>query len=232
MMAAEGMSEPLRPYEDDLGLYHMPVGPDAAVDWNAMTDGLGERWVFDRVAIKAFPLVYHAHDIVDGAIRLHCEDGVRLEDVESSAALVTEHQVPLLCQPKSQRCHPLNDYASIFSVYYLIATALARGRMTLDERESDVLYNLVIRDLCDRIGYEIDPESLFPEYFSGGLVAKLCDGRTIRYYDRHYFSSDKRPMPPDMIVEKFRNNAGRIFGEDRVDAIIAAVMALRGGGSL
>ena len=38
-------------------------------------------------------------------------------------------------------------------------------------------------------------------------------------------------MPSETIVEKFRNNAGRVYPDNRVDAIIAAVMALRDGGS-
>lgn len=231
MMAAEGMSGPSMPYEGDLGLYHMLVGPGAAVDWEATTAGLGDQWEFARVAIKAFPLVHHAHNIVDAAIRLNREDSVRPEDVEAITALVTEDQVPLLCQPESQRRHPPNDYAAIFSVYHLVATALARGRMTLDECEGDALQDPVIRDLRNRIGYELDPDSLFPEYFSGGLVAHLKDGREIRRYDRHHFSSDKRPMPRGTVIEKFRNNAGRVYRDDRVDAIITAVMALSESGS-
>ena len=95
--------------------------------------------------------------------------------------------------------------------------------MTLEECEGDTLHDALIRGLRDRVGYEIDPDSLFPEYFS--------DGRTIRHYDRHHFSSDKRPMPSETIVEKFRNNAGRVYRDNRVDAIIAAVMALRDGES-
>ena len=103
--------------------------------------------------------------------------------------------------------------------------------MTLEECEGDTLHDALIRGLRDRVGYEIDLDSLFPKYFSGGLVARLRDGRTIRHYDRHHFSSDKRPMPSGTIVEKFRNYAGRVYRDNRVDAIIAAVMALRDGES-
>ena len=75
MMAAEGVHAPTRPYEGDAGLYRLLLGPEAEVDWPALTDGLGTRWEFESVAIKPFPIVHHAHTIIDCAIRLNQEDG-------------------------------------------------------------------------------------------------------------------------------------------------------------
>ena len=231
LMAAGGVHAPSRPYEGDAGLYRLLLGPDAEVDWPALTDGLGSRWEFEKVAIKPFPLVHHAHSIVDAAIRLNREDGVGPDDVESITVLVNERQVPLLCEPDADKRHPPNAHAGIFSIYHLVATALARGRMTLDECEEEALHDPAIESLRERIQFEIDPDSLFPRYFSGGLTALLHDGRKIARYEPHHLGSDKRPLPDDAVIDKFRHNAGRLYTADRVESIQDAVMALDGDGT-
>jgi 2-methylcitrate dehydratase PrpD len=229
MMAAEGVHAPSRPYEGDAGLYRLLLGPDAEVNWAALTEGLGTRWEFESVAIKPFPIVHHAHTIIDCAIRLNRDDGLEPDDIEEIIVRVNERQVPLLCEPDADRRHPPNAHAGIFSIYHLVATAVARGRMTLDECEEEALHDASIRALRERIRYEIDPESLFPRYFSGGLSARLRDGRSIDRYEPHHLGSDKRPMEAETAIEKFRRNAGRLYEEDRISAIVDAVMALRGG---
>lgn len=231
MMAAEGVHAPTRPYEGDAGLYQLLLGPDAEVDWTALTDGLGMRWQFESVAIKPFPIVHHAHTIIDCAIRLNREDRLDPDDIEEITVRVNERQIPLLCEPDVARRHPPNAHAGIFSIYHLVATAVARGRMTLDECEEEALQDPSIRALRERIRYEIDPHSLFPHYFSGGLSARLRDGRTIDRYEAHHLGSDKRPLAAETVIEKFRQNAGRRYDEGRVGAIVDAVMALRGDGT-
>ncbi|MCG8545191.1 MAG: MmgE/PrpD family protein [Alphaproteobacteria bacterium] len=231
VMAAGGVHAPSRPYEGDAGLYRLLLGPDAEVDWPALTDGLGSRWEFEKVAIKPFPLVHHAHSIVDAAIRLNREDGLGPDDIDSITVLVNERQVPLLCEPDAEKRHPPNAHAGIFSIYHLVATAVARGRMTLDECEEEALHDPAIEALRERIKFEIDPDSLFPRYFSGGLTAHLRDGRRIARYEPHHLGSDKRPLPDDAVIDKFRHNAGRLYGADRVETIRDAVMALDGDGT-
>lgn len=226
VMAAEGVKGTRRPFEGAHGLFNMVFGPDTAVDEAAMTKGLGADWEFGIVAIKPFPLVHHAHSIVDCAIRLNTEDGVRPADVDEITVLVNERQVPLLCEPDGERRHPPNEHAGIFSIYHLTATALARGRMTLAECEAEALDDPDIRALREKIRYELDPDSLFPQYFSGGLRARLKDGREIDRYEAYHLGSEQRPLTADAITDKFRFNAARVYGEDRVDAIADAVMTL------
>ena len=230
MMAAEGVHAPSRPYEGDAGLYRLLLGPDAEVDWAALTERLGTRWEFESVAIKPFPIVHHAHTVIDCAIRLNREDGLTPDDIEEITVRVNERQIPLLCEPEADRRHPPNAHAGIFSIYHLVATAVARGRMTLDECEEESLQDPSIRALRDRIRYEIDPDSLFPRYFSGGLSARLRDARTIDRYEAHHLGSDMRPIAAETVIEKFRRNAGRLYMDSRVDAIVDAVMALRNRG--
>jgi len=231
VMASEGVKGTRRPFEGGHGLFAMLFGSEADVDWTAMTNGLGRDWEFGIVAVKPFPLVHHAHSIVDSAIRLNTEDGVQPDDVDEITVLVNERQVPLLCEPDGERRHPPNEHAGIFSIYHLTATALVRGRMTLAECEADALDDPEIRALRERIRYELDPDSLFPQYFSGGLRARLRDGREIARYEPYHLGSEKRPLPVDAITDKFRFNAARVYGADRVDAIAETVMALDATGT-
>ena len=226
ILAAEGFKAPSRPYEGDAGLYKLLLGPDAVVDLNRVTEGLGQSWEFEKVAIKLFPIVHHAHSVIECGIRLRVDDEVKPEDIEDITVLVHEGQVARICEPAAKRRHPPNAHAGLFSIYHTLATAIVKGGLTLDETDDDTLNDPKIWALRERIGYEIDPKSNFPEYFSGGLIAHLKDGRIIRYSEPYHRGSDQRPLEPKLVIEKFRNNAARLYPKDRVDALIEVVMSL------
>ena len=62
--------------------------------------------------------------------------------------------------------------------------------------------------LCDRISYRVDPDSAFPTYYSGEVVIRTTDGRTLRHREQVNRGADSRPLDADEIVAKFRDNAG------------------------
>ncbi len=230
MLAAEGFKAPSRPYEGDAGLYTVLLGPDAVVDVRLVTAGLGNHWEFAQLAIKPFPIVHHAHSVIECGIRLSTDDKVQPEDIKDLTVLVHAGQVARICEPVAERRHPPNAHAGLFSIYHTLATAIVKGRLTLDETDDATLNDPTIRALRERIGYEIDPHSCFPAYFSGGLIARLQDGRTIRHYEHYHRGSDRRPFEPELAIDKFRGNAERLYQRDRVEALIEAVMALDGKG--
>ncbi len=224
--AGEGVTGPRRAYEGRAGIYRLFLGPDAGIDVEAITGGLGSRWAFADISIKPFPLVHHVHGVIDCALRLAREDGVRPETVARITARIAQPQIAILCEPADAKRNPTNQYQGIFSLYHTVAVAIARGAMTLAETEAALLDDPEIASLRQRIDYEVDPDSAYPDSFSGGVRVELTDGRVLERYEKHHPGSPQRPLANEAIIEKFRANAGRRFDAARTQAIIDTVLAL------
>ena len=224
--AAAGITGPRLPYEGDAGLYRIFLGERAAMDRTALTAGLGRRWAFRDVSIKAFPLVHHLHGVIECALRLVEEEGVRPDAVERVTALIAQPQIAILCEPERIKRSPTNAYQGIFSLYHTVALALARRRVTLEETGAGLLDDPEIAGLRRRIDYAIDPDSRYPRSYSGGVLARMKDGRELVRHVAYHPGAREAPLPPERIVAKFRDNAGRLYLEARIATLVDTVMAL------
>ena len=83
-----------------------------------------------------------------------------------------------------------------------------------------------------KIGYEIDPDSAFPRYYSGEVVVRLKDGRELRHREAQNRGSDARPLSPGEIVAKFHGNAERVLSASRAAQVAEAVLGLDAAASL
>ena len=85
--------------------------------------------------------------------------------------------------------------------------ALVRGRCGFAELEADALNDEDILALAARVTYDADPDSAYPEYFSGGALITLKNGKTHRHVDRINRGAGARALSGDDIAEKFLENA-------------------------
>ena len=229
-MAKHGFLGPKQAYEGRYGLFKLHlgahVGGDAAYDLDACTAGLGETWELFNVAFKPFPACHFNHAFADSALALRAKHKLRPEDIKSVTALTGERQVAVVCEPEADKRRPKNAYEAQFSVHYIIAAALARGRFTLDELEGSAYTDPEILALCDRIAYKRDPEMNSLRYYSGGVVIETTDGRRLEHREMHNRGSDANPLSAADIEAKYWSNATRAVGSDRAQRVLDAVMGL------
>ena len=229
-MAKQGFVGPKEAYEGRYGLFNLHlgthIGATAEYDPAICTNGLGEDWELFSVAFKPFPACHFNHAFADAALALRAEHGLGPDDVESATALIGEGQVQVVCEPEADKRRPRNSYEAQFSVHYIIAAALTRGRFTLDELDPSAFTDPDILALCDRIDYAVDPDTNYPRYYSGEVVVRTRDGREIRHREAHNRGSDANPLSPSDIEEKYWANATRAVGRDRAQRVLDEVMAL------
>ncbi len=72
----------------------------------------------------------------------------------------------------------------------------------MDEVAEATLQDPRIQQLCDRIGYTIDERSAYPVHYSGTLVIRLRDGRTLTHVEAINRGSHAKPLSADEVVEK------------------------------
>ncbi len=141
-------------------------------------------------------------------------------------ALVHPDQVAIVCEPEAQKQRPQNAYEAQFSVPWIVANALVRGRFTLDELEPSALADQAVLALAARVSHAPDPDSCYPRYFSGGLIVTTRSGVRLRHHLPAHRGSDALPLSRDDVIEKFMTNACRVLSEERALQIVKCVSAL------
>ena len=222
-MARRGFVAPAAPYEGRFGLYATYLGrlPDAS-DLARATEGLGDVWETTNVAVKPFPACHFAHAFADAAIALHKKD-IRSADVRRIVALVPEEIVKTVCEPAASKRRPANDYDAKFSIPYIVAACLLRGRFGLAELDDAALEDPAILALAAKVEYEIDPDTTFPRHYTGEVIVETGAG-IVRHREAVNRGSADRPLSRDDIVAKFMDNARHGTAPGRAAEIRDAIL--------
>jgi 2-methylcitrate dehydratase PrpD len=134
--------------------------------------------------------------------------------------------LPVVCEPIEAKRAPQNAYEAQFSIPYMVAASCVRGRFGLAELENDALNDPKIRSLAQKVGYQIDPNSPYPDYFSGEVIVKTVDGRELRNREAKNRGAGDRPLSSQDIVTKYQDNARLVASPERVERVQAAVLGL------
>jgi 2-methylcitrate dehydratase PrpD len=226
-LARRGFIGPNDPYAGRYGLYRLLLGSGAAqCDIARATDGLGKRWELLETSIKPFPACHFAQAAIDAAIAIRTTLEGRVEDIAEVRVLIPKEVVDTVCEPLARKRRPANTYEAQFSLPYLVAAALAVGRVTLAEIDQGALDDPAVLGLADRIGYEIDPASPYPRYYSGEVIATLRNGRTLRQREEVNRGSPERPLSEAEITEKFMTNARTAVSKARAEGVMDVIFSL------
>jgi 2-methylcitrate dehydratase PrpD len=140
--------------------------------------------------------------------------------------------VPRLWEPLAGKHAPPNGYAAKFSLPYLIATILVRGRAGLAEFTDSAVRDPAVLALARRVGYELDASIDYPRQFVGDVEITLADGRVLRERQGRPRGGPDAPLTRAEVETKFRGNAGLVLPPDRVEAAIRAVDGLAADATL
>ncbi len=227
-LAREGFVGATDPYDGRYGLLNsfLGGGPRTELaDHSLATAGLGETWELLDTAIKPFPTCHFTHGAIDAALILREQIGDPA-DIKSVTVKLPEGVHAIICEPEANKKRPANDYDAKFSIHYLVATALLRGRLTLAELEPDVLSDKAVLDLTGRVAFTDDPDSPFPKAYSGEVTVELADGRRLSHREHINRGAADRPLSNSEIIAKYRDNAAMAVNAGKAGKIEAAVLGL------
>ena len=140
-LAKHGFVGPSAAYDGRFGLYASHLGNHfEKADLGLATENLGRSWQIDEVAVKPIPACHFTHAAADAAIALHAAYGLSNKDIRRVRALVPQEVVKTVCEPVANKRNPANSYDAQFSIPYIVATGLLKGRFTLAELEDEALH--------------------------------------------------------------------------------------------
>jgi 2-methylcitrate dehydratase PrpD len=214
-------------YEGADGLFRSHTGSQLdAVDVAAMTRNLGTTWLIDEVAVKPYPICHLLHACADAALALRNRHKLQPRDIASVRALLHPETFHYVAEPADMRRRPVSDYMAKFSVQFVVAACLVRGRFGFAELQPDALNDPEILGLAQRVSHDKDPDSLFPRYFSGGVVVTLRDGREFVHMEKINRGAGERTLGGEEIIAKFMDNAELVVSRPRARQICEFVLGL------
>lgn len=226
-LAKHGFIGPRAAYEGRFGLYAAYLGAQSgAADLSLATEALGGEWQINEVAIKPIPACHFTHAAADAAIALSRASKFDARTIRSVEVLVPAEVVKTVCEPEANKRRPANSYDAQFSIPYIVATGLLRGRFTLDELEPAALADREVLSLAARVHHKIDPASTFPRHYTGEVIVTLESGEILRHREAINRGSADRPLSNAEIVDKYQDNACRTLKRDRAERVCAAVLGL------
>jgi 2-methylcitrate dehydratase PrpD len=230
--AEHGYIGPRRPYEGRFGLYASHLGDRLAqADLGLATEALGQRWQIEEVAIKPIPACHFTHAAADAAIALSRQLGGdatadRVRRIRRVCVLVPEQVVKTVCEPVSNKRRPANSYDAQFSIPYIVATGLLKGRFTIDELEEEALADAAVLALAAKVDYQVDPDSTFPRHYTGEVIVEMENGSVLRHREAVNRGNTDRPLGNDDVLAKYMENATRALSQSHAQRVAEAVLTL------
>jgi len=225
--AKHGFTGPRYPYCGRFGLYNAYLGREIdGCDIRLASEGLGTDWELLKTAIKPFPVCHLAHGAIDAALILRGAHSPNIEEIDRAEVLVPREIVNIVCEPVAAKRRPKSDYDARFSIQFLVAAALVRGRITLGELEPEALNDPRILSLADRVDYSIDPNSPFPRSYSGEVVLRTRDGGELRHREQVNRGAADRPLSAADIVQKYYDNVALAIGRRKAMTIEETVLRI------
>lgn len=224
-LARRDFKGPTRPYEGKFGLFDTHLhGLEEEPRLAALGEGLGETWHFGDTALKPYPVCHFIHGCADAAIELNAEIGDT--PIVSVDAFLAEPTLHIIAEPAEAKERPTSDYEAKFSAQFVVAYCLLRGRFGLPDLQSEALADAEVLQLAQKVKCQADPDTAFPEYFSGGVQVKLADGRTLTRHVRINSGAGERAMDAEAVGAKFLASASLAIGESQAAGIQQAVLDL------
>jgi len=226
LLAQSGFTGPESVFEGEHGFYRAFAGDVEPARLDELLASLGRVWELEQLTFKPYPCGSIAQPYMDCALRLRESRGVRPEDIVEIRCRTAAGPVPRLWEPLASKHAPQNGYAAKFSLPYLLAVILTRGRASLAEFEDDVVRDPEILAVAARVGYDLDATIDYPRQFVGHVRVRLKDGRVLEEWQDHPRGGPDSPMGRDEIEAKFRGNASLVMSDDGAARVIAGVRTL------
>jgi 2-methylcitrate dehydratase PrpD len=215
----KGASEALEGKHGFLATYAPKPTPER------VTQDLGAVFELMATGVKPYPSCRYGHAGIDGALALRSEHDLQPLEIESVTYGLSHAGMLLVGTPAARKQDPRNIVDGQFSAPFVLAVALATGRVQWDSYER--LQDPVIRGLLPKIHCEHDPEieAQFPLNMSGKITLQ-ARGRT---YVKKVIVPRGEPgnfLTERELRDKFSSLAGPPLGAQRAASLAASVLRL------
>ncbi len=214
MLAKAGVTGPAPVFEGEFGFMKLISGPLKFGDFGG-ENGEGFR-VLDT-CIKYYPAEYHSQSAIGAAIELSRE----IEDVSfiKSVTVYTFRAAYEIIGSGKERWAPATRETADHSLPFCVGAALFDGNLDLATFSEERLTDAGLLALVANIKVVVDPEldKLYPEAMPNRVEVSLKSGETLVREVIYPKGHPRDPIADSELEEKFKNLAGSVLPESKVD---------------
>ncbi len=230
LLAKEGFTGPATGLEGRFGFYRATLGE--VPDIGKQLKNLGDEWETVRSSFKLYPCCHLNHAYLDAVAGLKRSEGLRAEQVDEVECMVPAGEVPIVCEPAEDKRRPRTSYDAKFSLSFGIAAALVLERVGIEAFSQESIGDARLLALAARVRHTLDPSSPYPRSFPGWVRVRLKDGRVLEAREDSQRGGPDRPIAPDEVIAKFRDNASRTLPAMRVAALESRILGMEAAANL
>ena len=223
LLAQSGFTGPETVFEGRQGFYQAFAGGYDEPRMDQLLGSLGKVWEVEQLTFKPYPCGSIAHPYMDCALRLREQHAIQPDQIAEIHCRTAEGPVPRLWEPLAAKQRPPNGYAAKFSLPYLVAVILVKGRAGLAEFTDEAVRDRAILEVAAKVNYQLDPGIDYPRHFIGHVRIRLTDGRVVEDRQDYPRGGPEFPMSRKELEAKFRANAGLLLPRERIEEVIKAV---------
>jgi 2-methylcitrate dehydratase PrpD len=214
-LARDGFTSSPEPIEGHRGFLHL-FSPDPAPA--RAVEGLGGTWYLPRDGFKPYACGSLTHPPAQALLELRSEHALIADDVVAVDAYVHDY-----VRTTTGLAEPHTGLQGKFSIYHVLAVALADGAALLDQFTDERVADPALVALRNRIHVYTDDDQTKD---SARVVLTLKDGRTLERHVAHNLGTPDNPMSDEQLADKLVGLATPVLGSARADEIAAACWRL------
>ena len=216
-LARDGFTSSVESIEGHRGFLHL-FSPDPVP--SRAVEGLGETWYLPRDGFKPYACGSLTHPPAQALLELRSEHGLSADDVVSVDAYVHDY-----VRTTTGLTEPRTGLEGKFSIYHVLAVALADGAALLDQFTDERVADPALAGLRERVHVHTDAEQ---HKDSARVVLTLRDGRTLERHVAHNLGTPDDPMTDQQLEDKLLGLATPVLGRDRAEAVAEMCWGLMG----
>lgn len=232
LLAHKGITGPRQSLEGKFGYFNAYFSGD--YDRSHLVDGLGKVFEVDQISIKPYPCCKITHASVSAALELVKKHDLRPEQIEGVTVQINSWESwDEVCAPVEEKRRPKTSVDAQFSLPFVVASAIVKRRVSLDEVGPSGLRDPDILAMAQRVLPVHNTESdksegrVLPMPIT--MEMKLSNGKTLNLWKRFPYGHPQDRMQWIGVVQKFRECAERArvpVSDKALDQIIGMVQNL------
>ena len=204
LMAERGITGERDPLEGRTGLFNTYMGGD--YDVKILTSDLGKRFEGVNIGDKPYPCCGLTHACIDATLALVSRHDIKVDQIQG-ITVYGGQSVYGLSQPPEVKCTPRTIIDAQFSVPWVVATTLVKGKVTVDDFTDEAIKRQDIQKIAQKITARLDPAMDRHGVGPGGVIITMKDGTEYQEEVEHCLGSVERPMTFEDCTKKFRECA-------------------------
>lgn len=224
LLAAEGMTGPLRIFEGDYGYINVVAG---WADLDRLLVPIKDYYKVMRSTIKYYPVEMQTQAPVQAALELRAEHRIDPKDIERVVVGLYDFAFKKPSWDKSKLV-PTTRESADHSFNYCVAAALLDGEMTAAQFTEKRIMKPDVRDLMGRTELVVDPEleGIFPKTYPGSVTIYLKGGRNVKKTVMDPIGHPNNPMSRGQVEDKFRRQCEPYMTRQQIDRVIETCWSL------